>query len=177
MTEMQVSTIPNMSQAIKEIVTTKKKVSSSLKHEYEAAIEFFTIITSSDFDTMLKSLSTTGYMHLFKIMTTLEIAIIREENQSNKITYEDALQRLIPIPLYTGNLHEMIKVANTSKMSYFVDLSKIKLNKDMKMEETYMVHYNKANTDSEFVRDNCLINHINLTLLSIIKSYETLKKL
>jgi predicted nucleotidyltransferase len=171
------STIPNMSQSIKEIVSSKKKILFGIKPEIDIAIEFFSsIITTSDIDIMIKALMATGYMHLFKIMSTLELAIIREENQSNKIMYEEALQNLIPIPVYTGNLHDIIKTHNANTMTLLFDLAKIKSNKDADMESTYTRHHMKAIFDSDLVRNNCLTNHINLTILSIVKTSEILKK-
>ena len=175
--DTEVSTIPNMSQSIKEIVSSKKKFLSGIKPEIDTAIEFFSsIITTPDFDVMIKTLLSTGYMHLFKIMSSLELAIIREENQSNKILYEEALQNLIPIPVYTGNLHDIMKTQNATTMSLLFDLSKIKANKDADMESTYTRHHMKAISDSELVRNNCVTNNINLTILSIVKTTEVLKK-
>jgi hypothetical protein len=175
--DTEISTIPIMSQSIKDIVSTKKKILSVIKPEMDTAIEFLNnVITLGDFDVMIKALLTTGYMHLFKIMSTLELAIIREENQSNKIMYEEALQNLIPIPVYIGNLHDIIKTSTTTRMAYLFDLSKIKSNKDTEMESIYTRENIKANIDSDYIRDNCLNNHINLTILSIVKTIEVLKK-
>ena len=176
-TDIEFSTIPNMSKSIKEIVSSKKKFLTCIKPEIDTAMEFFSsVIMTFDFDVIIKTLLTTGYMHLFKIMSTLELAIIREENQSNKIMYEEALQNLIPIPVYTGNLHEIMKTHNANTITLLCDLSKIKSEKDADMESNYTRHHMKAISDSELIRNNCLTNHINLTILSIVKTNEVLKK-
>jgi len=174
--------IPNMSQSIKDIIVSKKKILSTMKADIDSTVEFLSsmyITDSSEFETKVKLLTTVGYTHLFKIMTTLEIAIIREDNQSNKIMYEEAMQNLIPIPVYLGNLHEIIKTYTASITGNLFDLIKVKnesIDKLQRMEEMYTEQHDKVNSTTEFIRDNCLNNHINLTILSIIKTGEVLKK-
>lgn len=173
--------IPNMSQTIKDIVSSKKKILANIKADIESTVEFLSsmyITDPSEFETKIKLLSTMGYTHLFKIMSTLEIAIIREENQSNKILYEEAMQNLIPIPVYIGNLHEIIKTATGTVTGNLFDLIKVRneSKESSRLETMYTIQHDKANSDAEFIRDNCLNNHINLTILSIIKTGEVLKK-
>lgn len=174
--------IPNMSQSIKDIVSSKKKILANMKADIDSTIEFLAsmyITDSSEFETKVKLLTSVGYIHLFKIMSTLEIAIIREDNQSNKILYEEAMQNLIPIPVYLGNLHDIIKTGTVNTTSNLFDLIKVKNesnDKSHRMEELYTEQHEKAMSNTEFIRNNCLNNHINLTILSIVKTGEVLKK-
>lgn len=173
--------IPNMTQSIKDILSSKQKILANMKTYIESTVEFLSsmyITDSSEFETKVKLLTTVGYTHMFKIMSILEIAIIREENQSNKILYEEAMQNLIPIPVYIGSLHEIIKTSTASMTGNLFDLIKVKneTTEHKRMETIYTEQYDKVNSTTEFIRDNCLNNHINLTILSIIKTGEVLKK-
>ena len=61
-----------------------------MKADIDAAIEFLSQQYSSDqsleeTNTKIKVMLTIGYQYMFKIISTLEIMVIKEENQSQKI--------------------------------------------------------------------------------------------
>jgi hypothetical protein len=169
-------TIPDMSSIIKD-TKTQKKLFSGLK----SAIEFYSSMYSSnhmELDDKIKTMLSTGYIFLFKIMSALELLIIRKENQSNKILFEEAMQNLIPIPVYIGSLHDIIKNANTIEAGSIFDIVKVKskLEERDSMLEQFTKQSEKIIEDGLYIKNNCLNNHVNLTLLSIIKTNEVLKK-
>ena len=174
--------IPDTSSVFKEIKTklAKNKIVQSLKADMDATIEFLSQQYSSDqsleeTNAKIKVMLTVGYQHMFKIISTLEIMVIKEENQSQKIIYDDALQYIIPMPVYTGSLHDIIKNANEYELSAYATLSKIK--SEACIEELYTKIHEKALEEARYVKTNCLNNQINLTILCIVKSKEALEKL
>jgi hypothetical protein len=174
--------IPNTSNIFTEIKTklSKNKIVQSLKADIDAAIEFLSQQYSSDqsleeTNTKIKVMLTIGYQYMFKIISTLEIMVIKEENQSQKIIYEDALQYIIPMPVYTGSLHDIIKNANEYELAAYKTLSKIK--SDACIEELYTKIHEKALEEARYVKTNCLNNQINISILCIVKAKEALEKL
>jgi hypothetical protein len=179
MATAMVETIPNMSTIFSDMKS-QKKLLTNLKSELDIAIMYFSSVIASDnnVDDKIKSLLTVGYSHVFKIMSHLEIAMIKEENQSTKIKFEEAQQHLIPIPVYIGSLHDIIKNANNIEAGSMFDIVKVKskLEERDSMLEQFTKQSEKIIQDSLYIKNNCLNNHVNLTLLSIIKSNEVLKK-
>ena len=172
-------TIPDMSSIIKD-TKTQKKLFSGLKSDIESSIEFYSSMYSSnhmELDDKIKTMLSTGYIFLFKIMSALELLIIREENQSNKILFEEAMHNLIPIPVYTGSLHDIIRNADEAELVGLGDYIKLKTDKKVgEIEELFKVKREKLLANTMYIKNNLYNNQINLTILSIMKTNEVLKK-
>ena len=169
--------VPSMSQSIKEIKM-NKKLFLEIKTELDKAVAFLETMYSFDSDSIdvnIKGMLTTGYMHIFKINSMLKLLMIKEDNQSNKILYEEAASHLIPVSAYVGNLHEIMSLNSQLELSSMFDLAKIKTDKS-ELEDMFVKCREKAMANAVYIKSNHLNNHINLTIQTIAECYEVLKK-
>ena len=173
-----IKTVPNMGETINDIKGIKKML-PSVKLAMDNAIKFYNTMhsqNSDDVDGKIKEMLDQGYHHLFTVTTMLEMFAIKEDNQSNKIIYDDARESLIPIPVYTNILHDIIRTANTFEIENLRDMVKVK-SKESSIETEYSTLLEKVMKDSNNIKNNYYNNHVNVSILSITKARAILDKM
>jgi len=173
-----IKTVPNMGEIINDIKAIKKML-PSVKLAMDNAIKFYNTMHSQEIETVdgkIKEMLDQGYHHLFTVTTMLEIFAIKEDNRSNGIIYDEARESLIPIPVYTNILHDIIRTANTFEIENLRDMVKVK-SKESSMEAEYSTLLEKVMKDSMMIKNNYHNNHVNVSILSITKARAILDKM
>jgi hypothetical protein len=148
----------------------------SLRKELDLTIDFCSKQYVSDNILDVNTILTVGLDHFMKISSYLEIIIVNEENQSDKIIYEECLGNCISSTGLINALTDLSKNVMNNRLDRLVDYSRIK--KDTpELAEEFKVNMDKLIEDGE--RNKILIfNHyINQYLMILVKIKELLKKI
>jgi hypothetical protein len=179
-TQTESVVIPNMIESTRTVKSGKKFI-TEFKAKIETAIDYMNTQYSRDHtttDTNIKNMLTTGYQHIFELNSMLDIHIIKEENQSNKILCQEARENLIPVHAFKGALHDLLKDHVAYENDAIHSIAKTRSStSDSSIIDMVMQQYIRGIEMTQMLKNNGLINLINLTALSLVKTREILNKI
>jgi len=175
------SHIPNLSTFYRtELIKKPSELVKALGKEIEDSIEFFAsqyIESKAELSAKYDIFFSTGYTHLNKILSYVEILSVKDDNQSNKFIYEDCYSNCIGVTKSVNSFHEMQATEHTAKFNRLVDYSKIisKNNVDLAVKANDYMDAILADVQKQNV--DIYNNYINQFVMSLVKIKVILSKL
>jgi hypothetical protein len=149
----------------------------NLKIELDITIEFcLKEKVVDDIKSNIDSVLITGLDHFMKIGSYLEMIIVNEENQSNKMTYEECLGNCVSSTGLINALTDLSKSVMNNRLDRLVDYSRIK--KDTpELADEFKSYMDKLIQDAEQNKILIFNHYINQYLSILVKIKELLKKI
>lgn len=172
--------IPNLSAFYsKELTKKTSDLVKALSEELKKSINFFSsqyIIESSELDKKYELLLSDGYSHLNKINAYTEILGIKDDNQCNKLIYEDCNRNCFEVTKFINSIHELRGTETNVKFNRLVCYSKIVYNQpELTSKADLYIQNIIDNVHKETI--NFYNNYINEIMFSLIKISNILDKL